>query len=154
MALEWEEVTTSMIGTPCSAVYGVPTINIYLNSENELAASGTSIPFSVIMNTSAYTIQSSPIGALLFFLQLRHLDLLPNTTYFWRTGLSNGREWAFSDVWFFRTRERDCSGVPCVQGTCDETTLACECNYDWSGPDCSIPPPESEYTAWFIISYF
>lgn len=91
MALEWEEVTTSMIGTPCSAVYGVPTINIYLNSENELAASGTSIPFSVIMNTSAYTIQSSPIGALLFFFAtetfrfvVKHYLFLENRPFQWK----------------------------------------------------------------------
>lgn len=53
---------------------------------------------------------------------------------------TNGKESAKSEIFSFSTRSRDCTSVYCNQGTCDETTLKCDCDFGWNGDDCSIPP--------------
>ena len=67
-------------------------------------------------------------------------SLSTNTTYLWRVSLFNGNEWAQSEIFNFTTRLIDCSSIPCVSGTCAEDTLKCDCDFGWSGDDCSVPP--------------
>lgn len=69
-----------------------------------------------------------------------YTGLQANTTYYWRITFTNGEGWVSSAVSSFTTRLRDCSSVPCVSGTCDQETLKCDCDYGWSGDDCSIAP--------------
>lgn len=67
--------------------------------------------------------------------------------------MTNGAEWAQSDVWTFTTREYDCSSVVCdaAHGTCNQETLACECDFGYSGDDCTIH--EAGYTSLLSNSY-
>lgn len=62
VVLTWEEVTSSMIGTPCSSVYSVPVLNVIMNSATEMQASGSPTPYKVVMNISALSSESLPIG--------------------------------------------------------------------------------------------
>lgn len=72
--------------------------------------------------------------------KLKNSDLAPNTTYYWMISLTNGADWAQSSVWTFTTRLRDCTSVPCSteHGSCNENNLECDCDYGYSGDDCSV----------------
>ena len=88
----------------------------------------------------------------IFIKYFKNIDSLStNTTYFWRIALYNGVEWASSSVFNFTTRIHDCTSVPCISGTCDETTLKCDCDFGWSGDDCSIAPKKNGF---FSFSFF
>ena len=65
VVLEWDEITSAMIGTPCSTVFSVPQINVLLNSEDEL--SGTLEPYTVLTNLSSSSTETQPLGQYFFF---------------------------------------------------------------------------------------
>ena len=167
--LKWTAFDSDMIGTPCSAtIYGLPTVFILLNPIQEVDITNP-YPMTEISNTTT-TSNSFTIGNFLFlflFLFLfinfylsififikyfKNIDSLStNTTYFWRIALYNGVEWASSSVFNFTTRIHDCTSVPCISGTCDETTLKCDCDFGWSGDDCSIAPKKNGFFSFSFL---
>ena len=61
VVLKWDDITSAMIGTPCSSVSSVPQINVLLNSEDELI-SGNLEPYTVVTNLSSSSTETQPFG--------------------------------------------------------------------------------------------
>lgn len=136
-----------MVGTPCATIYStIPIVYILLDATTQ-----NSQPTTVIMNTTTSVAASDYLGIFYkkFFNSV--LDLSPNTTYVWQVKMTNGKEWASSEIFTFTTRTRDCSMIPCVEGKCYEDTLVCSCNFGWSGPDCSVGPKKSGYKKFYFL---
>ena len=130
-----------MIGSPCSATASsLASVFLLINREQELDPSALE-PYTAVFNTTPsdnqYTIASTKYQIVVFYcIQVYNLTLLIIGEF--RSPMARN---GLTPLFFhFRTRDKDCSSVPCVSGSCDESTLICTCNYGWGGNDCSIAP--------------
>lgn len=61
VVLSWEEITNTMIGSPCSpSISGVPLVNVYLNSAQQLISN---LPHSIITNLSTAATETASFGS-------------------------------------------------------------------------------------------
>lgn len=61
----WEAFTSSMIGTPCSAVQSsVPMINVFLNTQTEIGDFSNPQPYTILTNTTSSSTNTLPTGWL------------------------------------------------------------------------------------------